>query len=185
MHPAPIALFFLAACGNPATPETPKTEVAPPKTEPAPETPKADPIVGDQPMGVAPAPVSAEAAKATYDAAIAALVGKTPTKQTVTAGGKEVVLYRWDEPRLTVSEACAPNGTLGSCQALDALRDMPTRNVNIGVGNPSSYYCPAAGGTEVPVEGPDGQDGMCRFADGSMVSDWSLVYVPQFGHGGR
>src|SRR5262249_46378769 len=84
-----------------------------------------------------------------------------------------------DALQLYFSASCLDASGKLSCDALGGVTRVPSQTFSIGVGNPAYYYCTPAGGTET-VEGTDarGESGLCRFADGSLIDEWSLVYTP-------
>jgi putative hemolysin len=93
--------------------------------------------------------------------------------------GADVAILHFEELRLNVSVACVhADGKIG-CDALTALSTITGKSVTPGPGNPASYYCPAAGGTSVMLTDNGGEAGFCKLGDGSMVDEWSFVYVPK------
>jgi len=65
---------------------------------------------------------------------------------------KQKCLRTWEEP-------CETGGNLGG---------------GTGLANPASVYCEDQGGTLEIVDTPEGQVGMCHFANGQVCEEWAL-----------
>jgi len=44
----------------------------------------------------------------------------------------------------------------------------------VGLPNPASSFCAATGGEVVITDGPAGQSGICQYATGLAMEEWSL-----------
>ncbi|HEY2454733.1 MAG TPA: DUF333 domain-containing protein [Scandinavium sp.] len=45
---------------------------------------------------------------------------------------------------------------------------------NMGMANPASVYCLQKGGTEVPVQTPQGVRTDCKLPSGEVIDEWTL-----------
>lgn len=45
---------------------------------------------------------------------------------------------------------------------------------NIGMPNPAAVYCQQKGGTEVPVQSPQGVRTDCKLPGGEVIDEWTL-----------
>lgn len=87
-----------------------------------------------------------------------------------------------DDLRLIISASCLHDGSL-DCDAFEAVKRITGVKVEIGPGNPSTYYCEPAGGRNVSGTTAAGDSGLCQFPDGSIVDDWSFQYTPSLALG--
>lgn len=186
--PGLIALTLSLGCSSKPAPDAPPPAPGPTQVSTESTAPESPPDAPDAPTGEldgahssTQSPATEAEAAAYYAAAIAAAKKQEPKRVVARLDGREVVMYQWEAPRLIVSESCAPQGKLGSCKALDAVRDVATKTITVGPGNPSSYYCAPSGGELESATYDDGEDSLCRYSDGSYAATWSLVYVPKFG----
>ncbi len=169
-RPALLAgLLAVVACGKARTPtEDPASRASAPDAV-APAAPTAPRDGAADPQAV-------------YDAAIGAVANRPPVQEIVQIEGKPQVFYRWEQPRLIVSEAvCAPGGKLASCKALDAVRAIQAFTIPTGHGNPAASTCKLVGARLLEGKTDLGMGGYCQFDDGSLIADWSLIYVPDWG----
>ncbi len=99
-------------------------------------------------------------------------VADGPSNSTFT----DVSFLQFEDLRLYLSASCLqPSGKL-DCAALDGLLAVPGKSFFLGNGSPAGAYCGPVGGQM--VSNPQNSAGYCRFSDGSIIEEWSLVYTP-------
>lgn len=45
---------------------------------------------------------------------------------------------------------------------------------NVGMANPAAVYCLQRGGTQVPVQSPQGVRSDCKLPGGEVIDEWAL-----------
>jgi len=64
--------------------------------------------------------------------------------------------------------------TAAMAVALNLWALAPASAQLVGLPNPASSFCAATGGEVVISDGPAGQSGICQYASGLAVEEWSL-----------
>jgi hypothetical protein len=109
--------------------------------------------------------------------------GKFTTETLTDDKGAPQPMLRVDSLRLSISASCLGADKKLSCAAFDGVKAIVDKKVAPGPGSPAAHTCKAVGAANATWSDARGQSGVCVFADGSAVTDWSLVYTPKLALG--